>query len=375
MKKFFLAILGSLLLMVIVTLAEVASTPHEREYPFPESSVRAALQNLGAYSGSRLPSLEGFISGDDARPEAYQRPYYEFKIELLPAAAGHTVVRVFAKVSAWHAENNSNGVYRTLTSNGRLEDDLLDRLSEYLGNKSADPAALQVRIQQTQNEIAESKRQLAELEMQLEHLKNAPPDDSKREFAAVTKSQTTVWSAPSQQSKAVLKAQVEDQFEVLEQRGVWLRVALDDSRDGWIPRSQVKLDSANVAGPDIAATKTEFAIIREMASDFSGDLVQLKGKKALYIWARPEGSGLNLSGNKLQFATNLFLQRYREISHASQNPVAGVVVIFLDQKGGVAAASLDDIRLFADGSLSQERFLKKCSFDPPSAFPASPKLN
>jgi len=125
-----------------------------------------------------------------------------------------------------------------------------------------------------------------------------------------------------------------------------------------------------VPDPDTPASKTEFTIIREMASDFSGDWVQLKGKKALYIWARPEGSGLNLSGNKLQFATNLFLQRYKEVSHASQNSVAGVVVIFLDQKGGVAAASLDDIRPFADGSISQERFLKKCSFDPPSAFEA-----
>jgi len=51
------------------------------------------------------------------------------------------------------------------------------------------------------------------------------------------------------------------------------------------------------------------------------------------------------------------------------------VVIFLDQQGGVAAASLDDIRLFADGSLSQEAFLKKCSFDPPSSFTATNSRN
>jgi hypothetical protein len=115
-----------------------------------------------------------------------------------------------------------------------------------------------------------------------------------------------------------------------------------------------------------------FTIIRETSSEFYGELAQLKGKKALYIWARPEDSSLNLTGDKLQFAKTTFLRRYREISHASQNSVAGVVVIFLDQKGGVAAAGLDDIQHWADGAMTQEAFLETCSFDPPSAFAKIP---
>jgi hypothetical protein len=48
--------------------------------------------------------------------------------------------------------------------------------------------------------------------------------------------------------------------------------------------------------------------------------------------------------------------------------VQGVVVIFMDQGGGVAAASLDDIKSWMEGSLSKAEFIKRCSLDPPSAF-------
>jgi hypothetical protein len=48
--------------------------------------------------------------------------------------------------------------------------------------------------------------------------------------------------------------------------------------------------------------------------------------------------------------------------------VDGIVVIFLDQRGGIAAATLEDIAHWTDGHLSQAAFLKKCSLDPPGAF-------
>jgi len=55
-------------------------------------------------------------------------------------------------------------------------------------------------------------------------------------------------------------------------------------------------------------------------------------------------------------------------THNSQNKLAGLVVIFLDQEGGVAAASISDIRRWLDGDLSNAAFLRKCSLDPPSQF-------
>jgi hypothetical protein len=113
-------------------------------------------------------------------------------------------------------------------------------------------------------------------------------------------------------------------------------------------------------------------VIREMVSTFSGDWPRLSGKQALYVWARAEGSSLNVQARKkLPFAQSIFMRRYREETHSSGPAVCGIVVIFLDQAGGVAPASMDDIRLLADGSLTPRAFAKRCSLDPPTAFVSS----
>jgi hypothetical protein len=110
-----------------------------------------------------------------------------------------------------------------------------------------------------------------------------------------------------------------------------------------------------------------FTIIREAPDIFSGDWPQLKGKQTLYIWAKPEGSVPNAAGSKLHFAENIFRERSREAVHNSQSSVGGIVVIFLDQPAGVAAATLEDIAHWTDGTLTLAAFLKKCSLDPPCA--------
>src|SRR3954468_15669425 len=102
--------------MMIVSatlLAQAPSSTQGREFPFPEASLKAALQNIGGYGGGRLPSLEGFIAGGNIHPEEYQRPYYEYKIEVVASTTGHSKVSVTAKVSAWYAGPNGEGAYRT----------------------------------------------------------------------------------------------------------------------------------------------------------------------------------------------------------------------------------------------------------------------
>ena len=136
-----------------------------------------------------------------------------------------------------------------------------------------------------------------------------------------------------------------------------------------MPRAITTLPTAQPPGES-------FSVIREMASTFTGDWAPLNGKQALYVWARPEGSPLNvMADKKLRFAESIFKQRFHASDPTSPNPVAGVVVIFLDQAGGVAAASMEDIALWTHGSLSQSAFVKKCSLDPPSAFVAKPTRN
>ncbi len=134
------------LLLLVAALACPAQTLRgavEREFPFSLPAVKAALDNIGAYTGNRLPSLEGFAEVGRINLKDYQRPYYEYKIELDPKGDNKVVVRVRANVSAWYTgPDQPEAGYRGLESNGRLENDLLDRLSDYLRDKSADAATL-----------------------------------------------------------------------------------------------------------------------------------------------------------------------------------------------------------------------------------------
>ena len=136
-----LAFVWLLLLSATLPAEEIPKGPQEREYPASSATVKAALEQLGAYRGSRLPTLEGFIQTERVELDQYQRPYYEFKVELVPSAADQTLVRVKANVSAWYADpKGAQSAYHSFECNGRLESDLLDRLSEYLNKHKATSA-------------------------------------------------------------------------------------------------------------------------------------------------------------------------------------------------------------------------------------------
>lgn len=369
--------------MLILTSAcwaagEGSAGATEREYPVPLPAVKLALQQLGAYTGSRLPSLDGFIKIVRADLGHYERPYFECKIELVPLAADRTTVRVKANVSAWYADAESGqSGYVAFESNGRLESDLLDRLNEFLVKNKAtiatDPDTVARQIASVRQQRLEAERRTSDLEKQLQASLAPDPQTSRVEMVSVTKVPVPILSAPEEHASVLLRAQADDEFEVLEHRGAWLRVRLED-KSGWVKRAQVQPTvpggTGSFSAPDKATAAMEgFAVIREMTSPFSGDWARLQGKQALYLWARPEGSIRDVAvGKKLRFVEILFKERYRELSHSSQKSVDGIVVVFLDQRGGVAAATLDDIAHWAHGNLSQAAFLKKCSLDPPGAF-------
>ena len=361
------------LALVSLSAAQETGSKREREFSFPAATVKAALKNIGAYDDLRLPTLEGFIKLEGVRLEDLTRPFCQYKIDLVPSTPDKTLVRVKANVTAWQGtQGDKDAGYLSLESNGHLEDDLLDRLNDYLQNKPADATAMTQRIAALHAQRVEAERHLAELEEQLRNLQSPTRQSADSEFVTVAKSSVPVLSAPADNSSVLVRAQRDDEFQVLDHRGEWLQVSLEGSRIGWLKRSLVQFDrsaaAANLPTQAKAAPADSFTIIREMPSDFSGDWGPLKGKRALYVWARPQGSTLNETGNKLQFAQSVFMERYRQVAHSSQEALAGIVVIFLDQRGGVAAASIDDIRQWEDGSLTQQAFLKRCSLDPPSAF-------
>ena len=365
------------LFCVPVVLAETEPGTPEREYPFPIAVVETALRQMGAYTGARLPELEGFVITEGAQLPPYERPYYEYKIALVPVKSDRTVVRVKASISAWYQDPaGQQSGYRALHSNGRLEGDLFDRLEEFLThNKSkivTDPDVLAKRLAGVRQQRLDAERRVAELQKQLQAVQSKPITGKVLEYASVNHPVAIV-SAPGEPSSLLLRAAPEDEFQVLEHRGGWLRVALEDSRDGWVKSSQVQLVAASPgSAPEThkaSPGSADFAVIREEVSLFSGDWPRLKDKQALYVFVRPEGSLVTGSeGRKLHFAETIFRERYQEIVHSSQLSVAGIVVIFLDQRGGVAAASTEDIGRLTEGSLTQGTFLKKCSFDPAGAF-------
>ena len=57
----------------------------------------------------------------------------------------------------------------------------------------------------------------------------------------VALSKPRVFSAPEEHSSILLRAQSEDEFEVLERRGAWVRLGLGDNHSGWVKSSQVVL--------------------------------------------------------------------------------------------------------------------------------------
>ena len=85
--------------------------------------------------GGRLPVLEGFALPGDHPLNRYQRAYYQSAVQVSSTASGGSVVRVSTKVTAWYADSSpSRSGYQLLTSNGRLESDLLDQLTDLLAS-------------------------------------------------------------------------------------------------------------------------------------------------------------------------------------------------------------------------------------------------
>jgi len=112
------------------------SVPYAREYRRPKEDVDKALKELGAYNGQKLPIVDGFVATGDRSLDQYERAFYQFSVDVLPGSSGGTVVRLTAKITAWYADREPwKSGYQTLPSNGRLELDLLDRLSEKFGEK------------------------------------------------------------------------------------------------------------------------------------------------------------------------------------------------------------------------------------------------
>ena len=392
----------------------------DRTYPVSTEVVQKGLQQIGGFGGGKLPIVDGFVKLAPDQPERYEHPYYQYRVQLKPVDSNSTLVSVEAIITAWYVDADpSRSEYRSLPSNGRLEKDLLDRLQEALRGplpadsnaqpgatprnsapakpskpiapsvaKAADVSSPAFDPSQEQLDAILAQRQAfrektAALQAQIEQLKTAshkPANASK--LASVKHSGVGVMSRQNFGGPVLFRAQAEDEFEVVELQPGWAKVRLAPDSTGYIQVDELTLPDGMAEKPStessqpassatVASHDLGFSVSREDVTTFAGDWVRLKGKKVLFVYAQPRGLLADMGNQeaKLGYAKRIFESRYRSVSQ-SKTDVEGVVVVFLGTRGGIAAATLTDIRQWVEGQLPDEAFVNHCSLDPATEFKA-----
>src|SRR5271155_4787164 len=129
----YLASIGILIFLAVQTSLAQQVAPSERVYNHTQVEITKALQQLKADATERLPALEGFANASAVSVDHLQNPHFQLHIDLISDGPSQTVVRVSAKITAWYEDADpSRSQYAVVPSNGRLEEDFLDRLSLYL---------------------------------------------------------------------------------------------------------------------------------------------------------------------------------------------------------------------------------------------------
>ena len=378
----------------------------------PRAQLEQALKDLQAYSGQKLPVLNGFVATPDKPLDRYERGFYQFSIELLPGDSGGTIVRLSAKITAWYADRDvTKSGYQVLPSNGRLELDFLDRLEEKLTGKpvasassaSNSPQAPQPKLDlsgaraaatmaaplpqaaQQPDEVASlrnqriaGERRVQQLTAELQNLQELQRTQAHpRNLIIVKKSRTPIYAKNAENSRVLFEAAADDEFEFLDVEGEWIHISISGDSRGFVRKNSVELPEGIAARLQSAPGPEEkfigFRIEREDSGDFPGDWAPLKGKKVKIFTVQllsqnPKETGPTV---RLNYCLALFEKGYREGSTANSAPY-GVVVIFDAADGGIAAATSATIEQLASGLLKGEAFWQQAYLDPPDAFAPAP---
>ena len=103
----------------------------ERNFAQSKDSIEKALRKVQPSMAGRLPVVEGFVANADQPLDRYRRAYYQTSVQVSAHSASDCIVRVTTKITAWYTDPAGvHSGYRLLNSNGRLESDLLDQLSD-----------------------------------------------------------------------------------------------------------------------------------------------------------------------------------------------------------------------------------------------------
>ena len=422
-RRFLRAALSAFLLVVLLATAAQSARaqagpqttlpagPYERSYPQSKSAVEKALKELQPAMRGRLPVLEGFALPGDHPLNRYQRAYYESDVQVRSTASGESVVRVNTKVTAWYTDSTpSRSGYQLLTSNGRLESDLLDQLTDLLasgpgapssGKTTAEPAisapmpqlpetgrTFPSSLQQglSSQQLAETKnsqskaadRTEASLQAEAASLEEVLKNQAHpRNLVAIKKTGTPVVASPSLTGKTLFLASAQDEFEMLDFNADWVHVRISGLSRGWIWRTSLEMPEG-ISDLPLVGTKAApvaadlFQVTREETAPFPGDWEPLRGKnvKIISVQKIQEDEKSGGAQAKLEFAKSLLDKDYTELA-AKSKELAGVVLIFDSVDGGMIAATLPTVQHWKAGTLSDAALWHQCYFDPPETFTVS----
>jgi hypothetical protein len=395
--------------LLVVALAATASWAQtaavSRTLPVSKAQLEKALRSLPAYPSGKLPIVDGFVNATPEQSlDRYKRAYYQYSLQTKATGANQVEVRVTAKITAWYTSDDpARSGYRVLTSNGRLESDLFDRLGEALNLKSASaqapndtagdhrlpdapaPALSSSTLFGTKPGVVASRKTAKPVAPQDEHRIEQLRQEKKNleeilqqqtrpnNLAVVRASQTAILQQPMDSSGLVMLAEAEDEFQVLGRAGEWVHVQVSGLSRGWVKASLLDLPptvasaapsnnlSADIDDPTFTQTKEE-------TSTFPGTWDELRGKKVKIIWVRAgEAQDPDAQSRRLTVAKSVFRKAYPELSQNTSG-LAGVVVVFDAQDGGMAAATMATLEQWNAGHLTDKAFWKRCWFDPADAF-------
>jgi hypothetical protein len=394
--------------------------PYQRTFSQSKEILEKRVKELQSSSAGHLPTLEGFTVPDNRPLDHFRRGFYQCTAQVSSSASGGSVVRVNAIISAWYTDPTSGkSGYQVLPSNGRLESDFLDRLQEILADKnslsspkagkaaasvsapaatvpssSAPPAPSKARagspfdlgnplspdhLSSLATQKAVVDRQAEEEEKEVNSLEEILRNQvHPANLVAVRKKDTPVFANPIENAKVVFLAAVEDEFEILDSNPYWVHVRISGLSRGWIRRSSLEMPTPD---PDPSPAKSEtraapehsdvepFHVENDQTASFPGNWIPLSGKMVRIITVQKGTDNAAVTGPqaKLAFAQSLFDREYADIVSTSSS-VAGVVVVFDSEDGGMIGTTLPALRQKKEGTLSDEAFWRRCFFDPREAF-------
>jgi hypothetical protein len=407
--------------LLVAGVLQAQVIPYERTFPQSKATVEKALTAVQASLAGHLPVLDGFAKPGDHPLDRYQRGYYQSTVQVTSLPSGGSLVRITTKVTAWYADPApSHSGYQLLTSNGRLEGDLLDQLAEQLAKSpaesnsrtaaaatpkppSASPATTEPPVSAPAPKFPNSDRTfssslsqgLADQARASAHPSDAPNEKLNsalqaeasnleeilkntahpKNLVAVKKSGTPVVSTPSLTAKPQFLASMHDEFEMLDFNADWVHVRISGLSRGWIWRNSVEMpegisDTASApTATSLASAADLFRVTREESSTFPGDWEPLKNKnvKIISVQKIVENAKSADARERLEYTKFLLEKGYKEIAQKAQD-LAGIVVIFDSADGGMIAATMPTLQQWRAGTLSDSALWHKCFFDPPEMF-------